>query len=59
MLKGQAKKDYQKRYMRKRRASLKLNSRFVRPIVRPSKDAPWYDRAGVAVADADGNVIPS
>lgn len=45
VLRGQAKKDYQRKYMRKQRAIVKLNSRFVRPIVRPE-------------LDADGNVIP-
>lgn len=45
-LKGEAKKNYQRNYMRKRRVTLKLNGRFVRPIVRPQ-------------LDAEGNPIPS
>ena len=44
-LKGEAKKDYQRNYMRKRRLILKLNNKNVRPDVRP-------------ILDADGNRIP-
>jgi len=43
--KGDKKRDYQRTYMRKRGAILKLKSRFIRPLVRPQ-------------LDADGNPIP-
>jgi len=60
-LKGQAKKDYQRRYMRQRRGELKLNSRFVRPNVRPNlgtdvNPLPLYNTPEL---DADGNLIPN
>lgn len=43
MLKGQAKTDYQRKYMRKRRAILRLNAQYVRPNVRPNLDGkPTY-----------------
>mgnify|MGYP001599515915 CR=1 FL=1 len=54
MLKGEKKKTYQRNYMRRRRAKLKLNSAFVRPKtlnpVRPIEHNLSY-------VDADGNVI--
>lgn len=61
MLKGQAKKDYQRGYMRDRRAKLKLNSRFVRPNVRPIDDvdelAEMDKVRHLEEIDADGHVI--
>ena len=44
-LKGDKKRDYQRGYMRKRRATLRLNRGAVRPPVRPT-------------LDADGNPLP-
>lgn len=52
MLKGQAKKDYQRRYMRVRRAELKLKMASVRPNVRPNMYATIPQDI-----DADGNPV--
>lgn len=55
-LKGQAKTDYQRQYMRDRRAK----GRFIRPEVRPIVKTPWvgtYGNTNQVELDADGNVI--
>ena len=62
MLKGKAKTDYQREYMRK----LRLKGRLLDPSVRPITNAPWIDDIAefvdsasecYTVIDADGNPI--
>ena len=54
MLKGQAKKDYQRNYMRKRR----MLDPSVRPKVQPSHYDSNNTHAQAPEIDADGNPVP-
>ena len=58
MLKGQAKTDYMREYMRNRR----LRGRLLDPSVRPTKEIVRLEYCMKVLAppeiDADGNVIP-
>lgn len=67
MLKGQAKKDYQRKYMREYRRKGKMLDPTVRPLidaVSPSVRREGYGKASSTVSpstpelDADGNVMP-
>lgn len=56
VLEGEAKKIYQRSYMRVRRRKLKLKSSFVRPNVRP--DVRPATKTGIPLyIDADGNPV--
>ncbi|KKN72915.1 hypothetical protein LCGC14_0406190 [marine sediment metagenome] len=46
MLKGQAKKDYQRTYMKDYMRNLRLKQRVLRPVVKTQE------------LDADGNIVP-